>query len=135
MTRHRLLSGFIVLALCAWSVLACAEPRTFNVNHTSRATFETEAPLETIVGTTAGQTAVSGTASRTRSSIPRRVYRRCGPPGGAGSAMQAKFVATQFAGVSCVPAGPTYVGWSGHGQMMRSLPSGVFVLASWVTTI
>ena len=50
--------------MVALAVFACgvseAQPRTFNVNYTSRATFKTEAPLETIVGTTGGQGAVSG---------------------------------------------------------------------------
>ena len=55
------------VALLAVTVLACglshADTRTFNVNYTSRATFKTEAPLETIVGTTGGQGAVAGTVS------------------------------------------------------------------------
>jgi polyisoprenoid-binding protein YceI len=55
------LSGVIALVLCAWSCAAWAEPRTFNVSDTSRVTFRTVAPLETIVGTTAGRPAVSGT--------------------------------------------------------------------------
>ena len=50
--------------MVALAVFACgvseAQPRTFNVNYTSRATFKTEAPLETIVGTTGGQGAVTG---------------------------------------------------------------------------
>ena len=51
--------GFVTLALIACGV-ADAQPRTFNVNYTSRATFKTEAPLETIVGTTGGQGTVTG---------------------------------------------------------------------------
>jgi polyisoprenoid-binding protein YceI len=61
MTRGVGVSGVVAVALCAWCISAWAEPRTFNVNHTSRVTFRTEAPLETIVGTTAGRAAVSGT--------------------------------------------------------------------------
>jgi polyisoprenoid-binding protein YceI len=51
--------GFVTLALIACGA-AEAQTRTFNVNYTSRATFKTEAPLETIVGTTGGQGAVTG---------------------------------------------------------------------------
>jgi polyisoprenoid-binding protein YceI len=50
----------MVLALSAWAGAVAAQPRTFNVNYTSRATFKTDAPLETIVGTTAGPGAVTG---------------------------------------------------------------------------
>jgi polyisoprenoid-binding protein YceI len=60
MPRPRRLTGLVALALCAWCAAASADPRTFNVNYTSRATFKTDAPLETVVGTTAGQGSVSG---------------------------------------------------------------------------
>ena len=60
MIRRLAVGCFVALVLGAWCISAGAEPRTFNVNYTSRATFKTDAPLETIVGTTAGQTAVSG---------------------------------------------------------------------------
>jgi polyisoprenoid-binding protein YceI len=44
-----------LLALAAWPVLGTAEPITFKLlPNYSRATFKTDAPLETIVGTTAG---------------------------------------------------------------------------------
>jgi polyisoprenoid-binding protein YceI len=59
MNRKLVVGGFVATALFAWDV-ADAQPRTFNVNYTSRATFKTDAPLETIVGTTAGQGAVTG---------------------------------------------------------------------------
>jgi polyisoprenoid-binding protein YceI len=51
--------GLVVLALIAAGAVD-AQPRAFTVNYTSRATFRTEAPLETIVGTTGGQGAVTG---------------------------------------------------------------------------
>ena len=57
--NRKLVGGFLALALFGWSG-AEAQTRTFNVNYTSRATFKTDAPLETIVGTTAGQGAVTG---------------------------------------------------------------------------
>jgi polyisoprenoid-binding protein YceI len=44
----------VVAALVTTPALARAEPGTFVVLYTSRATFRTDAPLETIVGTTAG---------------------------------------------------------------------------------
>ena len=50
----------LLLAVAAGPTLAGADTGTFKVIYTSRATFRTEAPLETIVGTTAGETAVSG---------------------------------------------------------------------------
>ena len=59
MNRRLLGAGVVVLAVLA-SGIAHAQSRTFNVNYTSRATFKTEAPLETIVGTTGGQGAVTG---------------------------------------------------------------------------
>ena len=59
MNRGLLGTGVVVLAVLACGV-AEAQSRTFNVNYTSRATFKTEAPLETIVGTTGGQGAVTG---------------------------------------------------------------------------
>ena len=59
MNRALVGAGCVALALTGWSV-AAAQTRTFNVNYTSRATFKTDAPLETIVGTTAGQGAVTG---------------------------------------------------------------------------
>src|SRR5712691_11266324 len=52
-----------VLVLSGWIGVADAQPRTFNVNYTSRATFKTDAPLETIVGTTGGQGAVTGSVT------------------------------------------------------------------------
>jgi polyisoprenoid-binding protein YceI len=55
----RELSGAVAFAVLACGV-AHAEPRPFTVNYTSRATFKTEAPLETIVGTTGGQGSVTG---------------------------------------------------------------------------
>ncbi|MGH7354413.1 MAG: hypothetical protein ACRELS_07565 [Candidatus Rokuibacteriota bacterium] len=61
MVRRIALGCLIVVASAVWSVTADAQPRTFNVNYTSRASFKTEAPLETIVGTTSGQGAVTGT--------------------------------------------------------------------------
>jgi polyisoprenoid-binding protein YceI len=60
MNRRIAVGGVMVLALSAWAGSAAAQPRTFNVNYTSRATFKTDAPLETVVGTTAGQGAVTG---------------------------------------------------------------------------
>ena len=59
MNRALVAVGWFALALIACGA-AEAQPRTFNVNYTSRATFKTEAPLETIVGTTGGQGAVTG---------------------------------------------------------------------------
>jgi len=63
MNRRPVVGGFMVLALSTWAAVAEAQPRTFNVNYTSRATFKTDAPLETIVGTTAGQGAVTGSVT------------------------------------------------------------------------
>lgn len=62
---HRLIAliALATLSLPAWAGAAFAQARTFNVNYTSRATFRTDAPLETIVGTTAGQGAVTGTVT------------------------------------------------------------------------
>ena len=60
MNRRIAVGCYIVLVLSVWGGAATAQPRTFNVNYTSRATFKTDAPLETIVGTTAGQGAVTG---------------------------------------------------------------------------
>jgi polyisoprenoid-binding protein YceI len=58
---HRGLAGASLAALVVLAVgVAEAQTRTFNVNYTSRATFKTEAPLETIVGTTGGQGTVTG---------------------------------------------------------------------------
>ena len=62
MNRRLLGAGVVVLAVLA-SGIAHAQSRTFNVNYTSRATFKTEAPLETIVGTTGGQGAVTGSVT------------------------------------------------------------------------
>ena len=59
MQRRWLGAGLVAVAVLAIGV-AEAQTRTFNVNYTSRATFKTEAPLETIVGTTGGQGAVTG---------------------------------------------------------------------------
>ena len=59
MNRALVAVGWFALALIACGA-AEAQPRTFNVNYTSRATFKTEAPLETIVGTTGGQGTVTG---------------------------------------------------------------------------
>ena len=50
----------LLLAVGLWSAIAAADTKTFKVNYTSRATFRTEAPLETIVGTTGGDGAVTG---------------------------------------------------------------------------
>ena len=55
----------VATALVVVSLLACwgavgAEPWTFSINYTSRATFKTEAPLETVIGTTGGAEAVTG---------------------------------------------------------------------------
>lgn len=55
------LGCLVLVASMAWFRGTDAQTRTFNINYTSRATFKTEAPLETIVGTTAGQGAVTGT--------------------------------------------------------------------------
>ena len=46
--------ALVAILLAGWSV-AAAEPRAFNVHYTSRATFKTEAPLETVIGTTGGE--------------------------------------------------------------------------------
>ena len=59
MNRALVKAACMALVLTGWGV-AEAQIRTFNVNYTSRATFKTEAPLETIVGTTGGQGAVTG---------------------------------------------------------------------------
>ena len=63
MSRRLVVGGFMVLVLSTCAVLAQAQSRTFNVNYTSRATFKTDAPLETIVGTTSGQGAVTGSVT------------------------------------------------------------------------
>ena len=60
MNRSFIFGCFLVQALSGWASVADAQVRTFNVNYTSRATFKTDAPLETVVGTTAGQGAVTG---------------------------------------------------------------------------
>src|SRR5262245_25100214 len=60
MNGRLVVGGFLAVMLSAWAGLAEAQSRTFNVNYTSRATFKTDAPLETIVGTTGGQGAVTG---------------------------------------------------------------------------
>ena len=62
MDRRLVAAGVVALAVLA-SGVAEAQRRTFNVNYTSRATFKTEAPLETIVGTTGGQGAVTGSVT------------------------------------------------------------------------
>ncbi len=62
MDRRLVAAGVVALAVLA-SGVAEAQLRTFNVNYTSRATFKTEAPLETIVGTTGGQGAVTGSVT------------------------------------------------------------------------
>jgi len=63
--------SLVVLALSSAAVLpsaAFAEPISFKMlSNYSRATFKTDAPLETIVGTTAGS-AVTGTLRCGRSS-------------------------------------------------------------------
>ena len=59
MNRGLMTAGCVALLVVGGGV-AHAQPRTFNVNYTSRATFKTDAPLETIVGTTGGQGAVTG---------------------------------------------------------------------------
>jgi len=61
MIRRVLTSACAVLLIAGmWSAVADDETKTFKVNYTSRATFRTEAPLETIVGTTGGDGAVTG---------------------------------------------------------------------------
>jgi len=60
MTRRALVGCLIGVLLSAWAAAAGAQPRTFKVNYTSRATFKTEAPLETVIGTTGGESAVTG---------------------------------------------------------------------------
>ena len=62
MDRRLVAAGVVALAVLA-SGVAEAQLRTFNVNYTSRATFKTEAPLETIVGTTGGQGTVTGSVT------------------------------------------------------------------------
>jgi len=59
MNRKVVVSSLVALGVFAWGA-ADAQTRTFNVHYTSRATFKTDAPLETIVGTTAGQGSVTG---------------------------------------------------------------------------
>jgi len=56
MTRRRVVSVLLVASslLVGWNAVG-AEPRAFNVQYTSRATFKTEAPLETVIGTTGGE--------------------------------------------------------------------------------
>ena len=63
MHRQIAVMALATLSLAGWAETAFAQARTFNVNYTSRATFRTDAPLETIVGTTAGQGAVTGTVA------------------------------------------------------------------------
>jgi polyisoprenoid-binding protein YceI len=60
MNRRAVVGCCMALALSTWAGVADAQSRTFKVNYTSRATFRTDAPLETIVGTTAGEGAVTG---------------------------------------------------------------------------
>ncbi len=60
MTRRALLGCLVGLLLSTWAAPAGAQPRPFKVNYTSRATFKTDAPLETVVGTTGGEGAVTG---------------------------------------------------------------------------
>jgi polyisoprenoid-binding protein YceI len=62
MDRRLVAAGVVALTVLA-SGVAEAQLRTFNVNYTSRATFKTEAPLETIVGTTGGQGTVTGSVT------------------------------------------------------------------------
>src|SRR5262245_16160566 len=45
----------LVATLLSWWSVAGADPRAFNIHYTSRATFKTEAPLETVIGTTGGE--------------------------------------------------------------------------------
>lgn len=59
MNRRLLVGSVVALAVVAWGI-AEAQTRTFNVHYTSRSTFKTDAPLETIVGTTAGQGTLTG---------------------------------------------------------------------------
>ena len=58
--RYSRIAWLALLAIGMGSAIADADTKTFKVNYTSRATFRTEAPLETIVGTTAGDGAVTG---------------------------------------------------------------------------
>jgi polyisoprenoid-binding protein YceI len=61
MIRRGLVSfSALLLVVGAWCAVADAQAKNFKVNYTSRATFRTEAPLETIVGTTGGDGAVTG---------------------------------------------------------------------------
>ena len=62
MDRRLVAVAVLALAVLA-NGIAHAQSRTFNVNYTSRATFKTEAPLETIVGTTGGQGTVTGSVT------------------------------------------------------------------------
>lgn len=62
MNRQLVAAAVVALTVLA-SGVAEAQLRTFNVNYTSRATFKTEAPLETIVGTTGGQGTVTGSVT------------------------------------------------------------------------
>jgi polyisoprenoid-binding protein YceI len=59
--RIAMIAALVILSLPVCAGGALAQARNFNVNYTSRATFKTEAPLETIVGTTGGQGSVTGT--------------------------------------------------------------------------
>lgn len=59
--RIAIIAAVLTLSLPAYAGVASAQARNFNVNYTSRATFRTDAPLETIVGTTGGQGSVTGT--------------------------------------------------------------------------
>ena len=62
MTRRiAMIAAVLTLSLPTYAGVASAQARNFNVNYTSRATFRTDAPLETIVGTTGGQGTVTGT--------------------------------------------------------------------------
>ena len=63
MTRRALVGCLLGLLLATWVAPATAQPRTFKANYTSRATFKTEAPLETVIGTTGGESAVVGEVS------------------------------------------------------------------------
>jgi hypothetical protein len=60
MTRRAMVGCLVGLLLSTWTAAVDARSRTFKVNDTSRATFETDAPLETVVGTTGGEGAATG---------------------------------------------------------------------------
>jgi polyisoprenoid-binding protein YceI len=56
------IASFVMLVTIV-PVAATAQPLTFSVHRTSQATFKTDAPLETVVGTTAGPGNVTGTVT------------------------------------------------------------------------